>query len=286
MIRWPVDGQPACISRLARVRGRGVVLGALLSLAACTGDRAPHAQASTPGERRIAATGWDTLWTVGGTLQDSVLLQPWRIAASADRVYVFDGAAARVLALSARDGSIVWTSGRKGSGPGEFKRVRDLEVGPGGRPMLLDVGNGRITTLDQSGAVYRQTNLRNVGYVDQFAPLPDGRAVLLTEHPDSSLAVVDSSGGIVERLALPWAEFAELHPLVRQGTLASGGNRQWAFGFALGDGWFGFEARDPGAADGRTSNARSSPGWWRSERGAPRRRSSPRTPPVLRAAPA
>jgi hypothetical protein len=82
--------------------------------------------------------------------------------------------------------------------------------------------------------------LVNVGYVDQFAPLEDGRAVLLTQHPDSAIAIADTSGGIVQRLGLPWREFADLHPLVRQGNLASGGGGRWAFGFALGDGWFGF----------------------------------------------
>jgi hypothetical protein len=172
-------------------------------------------------------------------------MQPWRLAASGDRVYVFDGAAARLLSFSARDGAVVWMSGRKGSGPGEFKMVRDLEVGPEGRPMLLDVGNGRITTLERNGAMHRQTRLVNVGYVDQFAPLPDGRAVLLTEHPDSALAVTDTSGGIVQRLGLPWKEFADLHPLVRQGNLASGGDGRWAFGFGLGDGWFGFRGTEP-----------------------------------------
>lgn len=156
-----------------------------------------------------------------------------------------NAATARLLAVSAVDGSVAWTAGRKGSGPGEFKRVRDLELDEEGRPILLDVGNGRMTTLDRGGAVHRETRLRNVGYADQFAPLSGGRAVLLTEHPDSALAVVDGTGAIVQRMVLPWAEFAQLHPLVRQGTLASGGDDRWAFGFGLGDGWFGFAGTTP-----------------------------------------
>lgn len=238
MIFSPRQLTPAV--RFARGCTHAAVLISILSLAACGGERAAGGETSTPTERQVATARWDTLWKVGGGVQDSILLQPWRLAASGDRVYVFDGAAARLLAFSAKDGSVAWMVGRKGSGPGEFKMVRDLEVGPGGRPMLLDVGNARITTLDQTGAVHHQTRLVNVGYVDQFAPLPDGRAVLLTQHPDSALAVTDTSGGIVQRLGLPWKEFAELHPLVRQGNLASGGDVRWAFGFGLGDGWFGF----------------------------------------------
>lgn len=235
----------AFMRRLGRACIRTAVLISIASLVACGGDGASEHDAAAPGERRIAHARWDTLWSVGGGVQDSILLQPWRIAASGDRVYVFDGAAARVLAFSARDGSVAWMSGQKGSGPGEFKMVRDLEIGPEGRPMLLDVGNGRITTLDATGAVHRQTRLGSVGYVDQFAPLADGRAVLLTQHPDSAIAIADTSGGIVQRLGLPWKEFADLHPLVRQGNLASGGDSRWAFGFGLGDGWFGFTGTRP-----------------------------------------
>lgn len=230
---------------LSRASSVVAVLIAALSLMACAGEGPPDSESSAPLGRRVAVTRWDTLWTVGGALQDSILLQPWRLAASGDRVYVFDGAAARVLAFSATDGFVAWMSGRKGSGPGEFKMVRDLEVGPDGRPMLLDVGNSRITTLERTGAVHHQIQLRSVGYVDQFAPLSDGGAVLLTEHPDSSLAVADTSGRIVQRLGLPWKEFANLHPLVRQGNLASGGSGRWAFGFGLGDGWFGFSGTRP-----------------------------------------
>lgn len=217
-----------------------IVACVVLAIAACGGDRSANEGQDAPAARRVAVARWDTLWALGGGLQDSVLLQPTRLAAAGDRVYVFDHAAGRLLAVSRTDGSVAWSAGRKGAGPGEFRHVRDLEVGPDGLPMLLDVGNGRITTLSRTGAVARETRLRGVGYADQFAPLADGRAVLLTEHPDSALAVVDGGGGIAQRLGVPWAEFAQLDPLVRQGTLASGADGRWAFGFALGDGWFGF----------------------------------------------
>jgi hypothetical protein len=243
MIVSPPLCRPVCLSAHGFIRA--AILLSIVSLAACEGDGVPKREAGAPGERRVATARWDTLWSVGGSLQDSILLQPSRLAASGDRVYVFDGAAARLLAFSASEGSLAWMAGRKGSGPGEFKMVRDLEIGSGGRPMLLDVGNGRITTVERSGAVHHQTRLVNVGYVDQFAPLSDGRAVLLTEDPDSALAIADTSGGIVRRLGLPWKEFADLHPLVRQGNLASGANGRWAFGFGLGDGWFGFSGTQP-----------------------------------------
>lgn len=228
----------------ARSRACVIAFG-FLALAGCTSERSAHADERVPTGRRIAASSWDTLWVLGGALQDSILPFPSRLAAGGGRVYVFDAATARLLAVSATDGSVAWTAGGKGSGPGEFKQVRDVELDAEGRPILLDVGNGRITTLDRGGAVQREARLRNVGYADQFAPLSDGRAVLLTEHPDSALAVVDATGAIVHRIVLPWAEFAQLHPLVRQGMLASGGNDRWAFGFGLGDGWFGFAGTAP-----------------------------------------
>lgn len=74
---------------------------------ACTGERSGDAGDTAAAGRRIAAARWDTLWVLGGAMQDSVLPHPSRLAAAGDRVYVFDASAARLLAVSAADGSVV-----------------------------------------------------------------------------------------------------------------------------------------------------------------------------------
>lgn len=189
----------------------------------------------------MSVTAWDTAWTVGGSSQDSLLLNPFLVAADGSTVYVFEGGATRLLAFEAERGSLRWAAGRSGGGPLEFGRVRDLKLAADRSPALLDIGNRRITRLSAEGALRDEIPLPPIGYAEQMAPLADGRFVLLTDHPDSAFAVVDGSGKLAERLALPWKRFAELHPLVRQGSIASSRDGQsWAFAFSLGDGWMPF----------------------------------------------
>jgi hypothetical protein len=228
------------------------LLSLLLLVAAAAGcERRQDQLRAAPAalERRIAVAEWDTLWSVGGALQDSLLLQPYLLTANSSTVYVFDGGANRLLAFERNDGSLRWTAGRRGGGPGEFQRVRDLELTVDAAPVLLDVGNHRMTFLATEGGLRDEVPLPDVGYVDQIVPLVNDRVVLLTDQPDGAFAVVDTGGRVVERFELPWDEFAKLHVLARQGTLVgSRDGHGWAFGFSLGSGWVGF--RDTRPLDG------------------------------------
>lgn len=207
---------------------------------ACAPDQR-ESDGGAPRDRRLSVTEWDTAWTVGGSSQDSLLLNPFLVAADGATVYVFEGGATRLLAFEAERGSLRWAAGRSGGGPLEFGRVRDLKLSADGSPALLDIGNRRITRLSAEGALRDEIALPSVGYAEQMALLADGRFVLLTDHPDSAFAVVDESGKLVERFALPWEKFTELDPLVRQGSIASSRDgRSWTFAFSLGDGWMPF----------------------------------------------
>jgi hypothetical protein len=214
--------------------------GLLLAAAACRAEGEPARADSAAGERRITTSAWDTVWTAGGSAEDSVLLQPFLVAAGDSAVYVFDGGASRLLAFGPDQGGLRWTAGRSGGGPLEFRRVRDLKLGADGSPVLLDIGNRRLTRVSPTGALAGETSLPAIGYADQMALLGDGRAVLLTDHPDSAFAVVDGRGRLAGRFTHPWSGFAALHPLVRQGSLASSPDGTWAFGFSLGSGWLAF----------------------------------------------
>jgi hypothetical protein len=214
--------------------------GFLFTVVACRTDEGPPRPESDAGERRVTVSAWDTLWSAGGGSQDSLLLQPFLIAAGDSAVYVFDGGASRLLAFGADQGGLRWTAGRSGGGPLEFRRVRDLKLGADGSPVLLDIGNRRLTRVSATGALAGETSIPAIGYADQMALLADGRTVLLTDHPDSAFAVVDGRGRLTERFTHPWSGFAALHPLVRQGSLASSPDGTWAFGFSLGSGWLAF----------------------------------------------
>lgn len=227
------------------------LLSALVLLAGC-GSRTEVAlweEPRQPFEREIVETAWDTLWTVGGTLEDTILQLPRQVHSGGDAVFVLDDGDQRILAFS-RDGVPKWSFGGRGAGPDEFGGVRDLKVGADGRLYALDPKNARIMVLSPEGTVVRRVPLRGVPHAEQFAPLADGTFALVTSGPERPIYVIDETGEVVERGDLPWEEFAQLPFIVRQGFVASDGNA-WAYLFGMGNGWFSFEGTDALAHTGR-----------------------------------
>jgi hypothetical protein len=154
------------------------------------------------------------------------------------------------VALSAETGALVWRYGRRGAGPDEFGGVRDIKRAGDGGVYVLDPRNNRITRLDSTGAVASRIPLDEIGHAEQIAPFPDGRVVLLTMSPESAFALVGPNGRIQRRFSLPWAGFAKLDPIARQGFIAVEG-RRWVYGFSAGDGWFVFDGDHPASFVGR-----------------------------------
>jgi hypothetical protein len=186
--------------------------------------------------RNVVSERWDTIWAWGGP-EDTLLSAPGFMDASREGVFLFDYIDQRLLAFDTA-GRVRWTYGGKGQGPGEFMNVRDIVVGAGGGVDLLDAENARITRVDRNGRVARLISIADVdAYAGQMVPLPDGRFLLLTSQADSSVVVVDSTGRVTERSEFPWAGYARLQPIARQGFATEDGT-SWIFAFAMGDGWF------------------------------------------------
>ena len=230
------------------------ILALCAAIAACEpagqAETLPHSGRGSQLERTFAVAEWDTVWQVGGDAQDSTLFNPFLVAASEEVVYLYDAGVQRLTALSAADGSIRWTFGRAGGGPNELRGVRDIKALPGGGVAILDPRNNRIVELDAAGAVRRRIPLESVGHAEQLVPVANDRFVLLTMSPDSAFAVLDGDGRVTGRMSLPWAGFAKLDPIARQGYLAGKGG-QWVFGFSFGDGWFAFDDVSPRGFAGR-----------------------------------
>jgi hypothetical protein len=230
--------------RLSRFLRLGcAVVGCCAVASACHGaENSGREHGST--HRRFVVERWDTLWVVGGP-RDSTLLNPFLLAASNSLVFVYDGGARRVVALSARDGTVAWRYGRAGSGPDEFRSVRDLKATGDGGVAVLDPRNNRITVLDRRGMVRRRIPLDQVGHSEQMAPLGRDKFVLLTMLSDSPFVVVDTGGRVLRHASFPWPEYARLDPLARQGVIAADGGPTWVFGFSMGDGWIWFDDVSP-----------------------------------------
>jgi hypothetical protein len=231
-------------------------LGLTLLCSACGGEEAKESS-ETPNvgetrERRFVEAGLEPLWSVGGGEGDTTLLRPrLMVPAPAGGLYVWDDGHGAVLAFDSA-GALAWTAGRKGGGPDEFRRVRDMETDDAGNLWVLDPGNSRLSVLSPDGRFLRRVPLAAVGHAEQVAPLSGARAVLLTmDEGEAPFVVVDSAGNAGERFGVGWDGFARLHPLVRQGYTAASGSDRWVYAFTLGDGWFSFDGMARAGTQGR-----------------------------------
>lgn len=197
-------------------------------------------------ERAVVDPGWDTLFKVGGTPEDTLLLLPGRLAADEDGVIVSDVYGARVLRFDRR-GEMLWMFGARGSGPDEFRAIRDLHLDANGRVWVLDTENARVMILNRHGVPERRIPLTDVGVpADDIAPLPDGDMILITEDAERPLVRVGPDGVVLSREPFPWPGFAGLHPMTRQVITASDPRSgRWVSAFQVGDGFFRFVGSEP-----------------------------------------
>jgi hypothetical protein len=239
------------------------LLGVALALSACSSDTSPELWPEREGPaytRRFSVEQWDTLWMAGSSAPgDTTLLLPYPIQATPKAVYVFDAGGQRLLAFDP-GGRLLWSMGRKGGGPGEFRNVRDLKLTRTGTLLLLDPENNRITEVDTAGGVRAEIPLTLAGHAEQMTPLADGRILLVASRKDVALLAIDRTGRVLDTLNFAWKDFTALPTLARQGlTAVAPDGRSWVYGFMLGDGWFPFDGARPERYIGRYVDHRSFP---------------------------
>lgn len=223
----------------------------LLGLAAC--NRGPSSRVVLPpGGIALDSTGAvkrqfldDSLVLiaqVGGAERDTALLDPYIIAGSANRVYVVEGD--QLIQAYDTDGRKLWSSGRTGSGPGEFRNIRDLKLAEHGEIWVHDPPNARITRLDSTGTVVGFISTQNVGHSENMIPGPGLTATLLPPYADADILTIDSTGTVIDRDTVPWPGFHELEHLSRQFETASDPTTgRWTMGFTFGNGWLAFDEK-------------------------------------------
>lgn len=205
-----------------------------------TTEGRPHHEASREAEREMVAPGWDTLFTVGGSLEDTLLLSPDQLDAGPRGVGVADSDAGRIL-LFDHEGRLEWVVGREGGGPSEFRNVRDLEFGRSGSLWVLDAPNNRLTRISPSGSVGLRVPLHDLESVpEQILYVRDGpRITLFTMDRQEPLVTVDGSGRVLETRPFPWDGFSELPTLVTQVVSDWRSGQEWtAMALFHGNGFF------------------------------------------------
>ena len=185
-------------------------------------------------------------WRFPADARDTTLVMPFLLSATDRGVWVWDARPELVfIDASGHPGARL---GRFGSGPGEFRQVRDLEEDGRGGVALLDRGNLRISLVDSLGKLRRTIPISTLAEFDQFFVDPDGFTILSSAVGDArSFVHIDSAGTVTDSAPFPLPEYTQLDPLVRQSTtVQSAGSPYRAVAFRMGDGFFVSDQRRPG----------------------------------------
>jgi hypothetical protein len=115
--------------------------------------------------------------TVVGEDQEFGSIVSARVGANGN-VYAIDHVNARVIAFSP-EGRLLWKTGRKGRGPGEYQIPYRIDVAPNGELSVFDLGMGDVTTLTSAGRFVRRVQLPfSFRQVDALARLSNGDLVV------------------------------------------------------------------------------------------------------------
>jgi hypothetical protein len=190
--------------------------------------------------RRYLDTLLAPVATVGGSsARDTTLVDPYRLAAYGGRVYVMEGDQ-RVVAFDT-SGRRLWTQGRSGGGPGEYRNVRDLKVSRDGTLWLLDPTAARLTMLDSTGRYLGSVPTSAVGHSEVVVPAAEDRIGLVPASADADIVWLDGNGQESERDSVRWDGFRRLEYLAKAHRSAlDPATGRWVLGLSYGNGWFAF----------------------------------------------
>lgn len=172
-----------------------------------------HSDGSWPvgSERAFVEMHWQQVGGIPISF-DSELLRPVRIAALAeDRFAVFDYGSHSVKAFSL-DGRLLWSFGRAGGGPSEFRQVTRLRSADS-HLWVTDVANSRVTVLDPAGREVRSVRLP--GACVTVLPF-EGEDLVCFGSGQDAFARIIRGDGTVDALPVP-PPLGGLSHLVREG---------------------------------------------------------------------
>ena len=219
---------------MLRMQSRVLVL-----LTMTLGFASTHTCLAQRASRRYTAGTWQLVRAIGGIESD--LMQPGLLAAASDALIVYDYGDASVKAF-AFDGSMRWSSGRRGSGPNEFRNPTGLGVDLDGSIWVIDQPNQRLTILDPNGH-FRSVSRIPSGVV-RCAPWK-GSCLALTNSPGEFLVKIDSTGAATFRIPEPQL-LRGAHPFTREAYVAAADDGRTVVAFLYSDHWFVVHADRPG----------------------------------------
>jgi len=167
------------------------------------------------GRLRVAIA-FDSVWSRGLTIDDSSLLMPSSLAATGSHLFTFDGGMNRVVAFDLATGTLLWTVGRSGAGPGEFTRNSVVSPAHSRGVWVLDRGNQRLTLIDTLGLIVRQTPLKPFGSPAYVCQQPGGETWIYSHLKNPPFTRISDDGEVLQELDWPWSFLKGASPLITQ----------------------------------------------------------------------
>lgn len=120
------------------------------------------------------------------------------------RLYLYDREQQKVLAYS-EAGDFLFSLGREGSGPGEFRSVSSLLALEDGGLAAADRANAHISIFNGKGVLRRSATSLGIQAIQSMDQLPGGRFLLAGWHPGSGkmVHVADSALTGIQASFLP-----------------------------------------------------------------------------------
>ncbi len=165
-----------------------------ISVAGCSGgtggsdvtrtDSAGISIVANSGADRALDWEFTPLLTLGGADEGpEAFYSLWRRIVATGRdggIYVIDRSNSRVVAFDSAGGHL-WSVGREGGGPGEFRWPAGVTVGPDGTVEVMDVGNRKIERIAGDGELLGSVSLDFESALMQFARVDEGLVLELRQ---------------------------------------------------------------------------------------------------------
>jgi len=212
----------------------------LLTIWACTSPEGPEGYVL--GERMITEPAWDTVFVVGGEVDDTTLLRPRLIAADGGVLYAYDYFDGRLKAFD-HTGRLQWTYGTQGGGPGEFRNPTHIAAAPDGSIWLADGGALRGTVITTEGTFDQHIPYGNE-LILRLLPMEEGILGVGVQGTEDLWVLLDGTGAPRDRGGYPTQGLREAVPQTRAPLVdAAIGGGKWAAVFPLGDTFLIYDGR-------------------------------------------
>ena len=209
---------------------------AAFALAACAGcqesARPPTNGMATHPVRHMEETHWLVDTPIGGEPDDTTLLIPGVMAFQNGHLLVFDYGDGRLKVFDP-DGTWLWSFGRFGGGPGEFRNPTDIMVGSDDLVWVLDRGAGRITRISPSGELFDLITLGASAW--RFLPTADQVLVFPADASDVFFRTVSLSGSVGGSTEYPTQQLRDADSRFRSVEVDASRMEGWVAGFSMAD---------------------------------------------------